>query len=172
MAAVLSIHPGPGFMGHHSIFQFVNADSANQAKACGQAAIATVLANYHRLPKGIAGLQRIEKEYPPDVASGEWGTTADRIRRALTSYKVGHHNVSGRDGLEHAMRHRRAAIALVQNVGGIKNGGHWFVVFGCDQNGIYATNYTTPFIAWSQFADMWSGAIPVVGGMAERVISC
>jgi hypothetical protein len=66
MAGMLfaSPSPGPEFVGHSSIFQFVNADGVDPATTCGQAAIATVLANRHRIPKSIAGLRQIEKAYP------------------------------------------------------------------------------------------------------------
>jgi hypothetical protein len=71
---------------------------------------------------------------------------------------------------------KRAAISLIQNtagLGGIGDGAHWFVVFGCDTNGVYVTNYgLPPFIAWSKFEDMWSAAIPTMDGMGKRVICC
>ncbi len=152
MAGMLfaSPSPGPEFVGHSSIFQFVNADGVDPATTCGQAAIATVLANRHRIPKSIAGLRQIEKAYPADVLSGAWGTSAGRVARALTAYHLGHRHADGREGLEQALS-------------GI----------GCDTNGVYVTNYSLPpFIAWSKFEEMWSGPIPTMDGMGKRVICC
>jgi hypothetical protein len=178
MAGMLfaSPSPGPGFVGHSSIFQFVNADGVDPATTCAQAAIATVLANRHRIPKSIDGLRQIEKAYPADVLSGAWGTSAGRVARALTAYHLGHRHADGREGLEQALSGKRAAISLIQNtagLGGIGDGAHWFVVFGCDTNGVYVTNYgLPPFIAWSKFEDMWSAPIPTMDGMGKRVICC
>jgi hypothetical protein len=176
MAGMLFTTPGPGFVGHLSLFQFVNADGADLATACGQAAIATVLANYGRIPKSIAGLQEVEKKYPADVLSGALGTSAGRVERALAGYQLGYHHAVGRQGLEGALRRKKAAIALIQNtagLGGISDGAHWFVVFGCDTNGVHVTNYgLPPFIAWAKFEEMWSGPIPITGGMNKRVIYC
>jgi hypothetical protein len=168
---------GPGFVGHRSIYQFVNDDGANPATACGQAAIATVLANYGRIRKDISGLRRIEKSHPADMASGALGTSAGRVERALGAYGLGYSHVDGRQGLEEALGQKRAAIALIQNtagLGGVGDGAHWFVVFGCDINGVHATNYgpLRPFIDWAKFEEMWSGPIPVMGGMGSRVICC
>lgn len=73
------------------------------------------------------------------------------------------------------MRKKWAAISLIQNtpgLGGIGDGAHWFVVFGCDSNGVYVTNYSPLFIAWSRFEEMWSGAIPTLAVMGSRAICC
>ena len=178
MAGMLfaSPNPGPEFVGHSSIFQFENADGVNPATTCGQAAIATVLANYGRIPKSIDGLRKIEKAYPADVLAGAWGTSAGRVARALTAYHVGHRHVDGREGLEEALSRKRAGISLIQNSAGlcgIRDGAHWFVIFGCDAQGVYVTNYgTPPLIRWSKFEEMWSGPIPTMDGMSKRVICC
>jgi len=168
--------PGPRFVGHSSIFQFVNADGVDPPTTCGQAAIATVLANYGRIPKSIDGLRQIEDTYPADVLSGVLGTSAGRVGRALTAHKLGHRYVVGREGLQQALSGKRAAISLIQNTAGlcgISDGAHWFVVFGCDTKGVYVTNYgLPPFIAWSKFEEMWSGPIPTMDGMSKRVICC
>jgi hypothetical protein len=176
MAGMLFANPGPKFVGHRSLFQFVNADGADPDTVCGQAAVATVLANRRRIPQTVAGLRAIETAFPADVLSGAWGTSAGRIERALSAYKLGYRYATGRQGLEEALRGMKAAIALIQNspgLGGIGNGAHWFVVFGCDANGVHVTNFgLPPFIAWSRFEEMWSGPIPTVAGMCERVITC
>jgi hypothetical protein len=175
MAGMLFITPGPTFVGHSSIYQFENADGADPGRVCGQAAIATVLANYHRIPQAIAGLKVIEKDFPPDVLSGAWGTSSARIERALSAHKLGFGHARERKGLEDAMRRRRAAIALIQNapgLGGAGQGAHWFVVFGCDAGGVYVTNFPSTSIAWSKLEEMWTGPIPLLAGMRERVITC
>jgi hypothetical protein len=176
MAAMLFANPGPGFVGHPSIFQFVNADGADPATVCGQAAIATVLANRNRIPKTIEGLQAIEKHYPANIASGALGTTAGLVERALDHYTLGHRYETGRKGLETALGQKRVAIALIQNtagISGIGDGAHWFVVFGCDRHGVHVTNYgLPPFVAWTRFQDMWSGVIPTCALMGERFIIC
>ena len=164
-------HPGPAFVGHQSIFQFVNADTLKPAKECGQAAIATVLANYHIIPKSIDGLREVEKAYPPDMFWGVFGTGPDQIRKALKHYHLPHHRTHGREKLEKVLRGRGTAISLVQNTAGlfgIGDGAHWFVVFGCDANGVYVTNYgSPPFIDWATFEKMWSGTIPTAVGMTK-----
>jgi hypothetical protein len=168
--------PGPDFLGHYSIFQFVNADGVDPAITCGQAAIATVLANYGKIPQDVAGLRQIEDKFAADVLSGVWGTSTGRVERALSAHSLAHRHAVGREGLERALRGKRAAISLVQNTGGlcgISDGAHWFVIFGCDTKGVYVTNYgLPPFIPWTKFDDMWAGPIPTMGGMGRRVICC
>ena len=176
MAGMLVATPGAKFAGHTSIFQFINADGADPGTVCGTAAIATVLANRGRIPKDVKGLQSIEESYPADILSGSLGTSPSRIKRALEAHKLGYREVAGRAGLEGAIRTGGAAISLIQNspgLGGIGHGAHWFVVFGCDANGVYVTNYgLPPFIRWSVFEEMWAGPIPTLAGMGERVIAC
>lgn len=176
MAGMLVATPGPKFAGHHSIFQFINADGTDPGTVCGTAAIATVLANRGRIPKAAKELQAIEKSYPADILSGALGTSPSRIKRALTGYKLGYRELTGRASLEGAMRTGGAAISLIQNtpgLGGIGHGAHWFVVFGCDANGVYVTNYSyPPFIPWPEFEEKWAGPIPTLAGMRERVIAC
>jgi hypothetical protein len=175
MAGMLYATPGPGFVGHRAIFQFVNADGADAATACGQAAIATVLANRRRIPKSIAGLQQVEKDSSADVASGAWGTSAGRVERALTAHGLRYRYAEGRKELHDALRKKAAAIALIQNtagLGGIGDGAHWFVVFGCDGKGVHVTNYSPLFIAWPRFEEMWSGPIPTLAVMGSRAICC
>ncbi|MGB7217376.1 MAG: hypothetical protein WBD07_01095 [Vicinamibacterales bacterium] len=176
MAAMLSAMAGAGFAGHPSIFQFINADGTDPATVCGTAAIATVLANRNRIPKTLAGLQAIEKAYPADILSGALGTSPSRIKSALRAYNLGYREVTGRAGLESVLRTGGAAISLIQNapgMSGIGQGAHWFVVFGCDGNGVYVTNYNfPPFIPWGDFEVMWTGPIPTAAGMRERVIGC
>jgi len=171
-----SPNPGPDFVGHYSIFQFVNNDGVDRATVCGPAAIATVLANYGRIPKSIAGLRKVEDAFPADVFNGAWGTSAGHVERVLTAYAVAHRYAVGRNGLEQALRGKRAAISLIQNVpglSGISDGAHWFVIFGCDAKGVYVTNYEpTFFISWTTFDDLWAAPIPMLGGMCRRVICC
>jgi hypothetical protein len=168
--------PGPNYGGHRSIYQFVNADGADPATACGQAAIATVLANRKRIPQSLAGLQQIEKDYPADVVSGALGTSSGRVKRALKGNGLGYRMADGRKELESALRSGAAAISLIQNTGGLGgmgDGAHWFVVFGCDQNGVHVTNYGfPPFVDWARFETMWSAPIPAVDGMGGRAICC
>jgi hypothetical protein len=176
MAGLLVATRGPGFAGHASIFEFVNADGANPATVCGPAAIATVLANRHRISKDIAGLQEIEKKYPADILSGALGTSPSQIKSALEGYGLGYRDVTGRAGLERVMRTGGAAISLIQNapgLGGIGQGAHWFVVFGCETSGVHVTNYGfSSLLPWSKFEVMWAGPIPTLAGMGERVIGC
>jgi hypothetical protein len=175
MAAMLYATPGQGFVGHQSIFQFENKDGTDAATACGQCAIATVLANRRRIPKSIAGLRQVEKEYSADVASGAWGTSAGRVERALSGFGLRYRYAEGQKELREALRKKAAAIALIQNtagLGGMGDGAHWFVVFGCDIKGVHVTNYTPLFIAWPRFEEMWSGPIPTMAVMGGRAICC
>ena len=175
MVGMLYANPGPGFVGHQSIFQFVNNDGADPDTACGQAAIATVLANRRRIPKSISGLRKVETNYSADVASGAWGTSAGRVERALTAFGLRYCYAEGRNELQDALRKKAAAIAMIQNtagLGGIGDGAHWFVVFGCDNKGVHVTNYSPLFIAWSRFEEMWSGPIPTLAVMGSRAICC
>jgi hypothetical protein len=178
MAGILyaSPNPGPEFRGHHSIFQFVNADGINPATVCGQAAIATVMANYGKIPKSIKGLRQIERDYPADTASGAWGTSSGRMEHALRALGLGVCHEEGKDRLEQILFFKKAAISLIQNtagLGGIGDGAHWFVIFGCDAKGVYVTNYgPPPFISWSQFEGMWSAPVPTMEGMGKKVLCC
>lgn len=176
MAGILTTTPGPKFVGRTSIYQFINSDGANPATACGQAALATVLAARRRIPRTLGGLRTVEADYPADIASGSWGTTPRRILDALDGHKLGHRYMTGREELHGALVQGKYAIALIQNtpgLGGLGDGAHWFVVFGCDANGVHVTNYgSPPFISWSVFEEMWTGTMPTFVGMNERVITC
>jgi hypothetical protein len=175
MASMLHTTPGPKFVGRKSVFQFVNSDGTNPATACGQAALATVLAARRRIPMTIAGLRTVEDKYPADIVSGVWGTSRARVLSALNGFKLGHRYAKGRQGLHDDLVKGKYAIALIQNtagLGGIGDGAHWFVVFGCDANGVHVTNYGTPVIPWSDFEGMWSAPMPVAVGMGEQVITC
>jgi hypothetical protein len=176
MPGMLYANPGPSFVGHTSIFQFSNSDGADPDTACGQAAIATVLANRGKIPKSIVGLQQIEKAYPGDFLSGAWGTSVGRVESAMAEYNLGHHHVARRKGLEEALRLKHAAIVLIQNSPGLgalfREGAHWFVVFGGDTNGVHVTNYPKIFLSWSEFEVKWSGIAPTSQGMGMRAISC
>jgi hypothetical protein len=176
MAGMLYATPGPNFVGHQSIYQFVNADGVDPGTVCGPAAVATVLANRGKIPKSLAGLQTIEKAYPPDVISGALGTSPGRVLRALKAYNMHHRKVDGQKELTGALSGGAAAIALIQNtagIGGLGDGAHWFVIFGCDANGVHVTNYGfPPFIAWIKFEEMWSSPVPAATGMGGRAIAC
>jgi hypothetical protein len=176
MAGMLFATPGPNFVGHQSIYQFVNADGADPGTVCGPAAVATVMANRGKIPKSLAGLQKIEKAYPPDVISGALGTSPNRVLRALKENDIRHRKVDGQKELEDALRRGAAAIALIQNTAGLAglgDGAHWFVIFGCDANGVHVTNYGfPPFIAWAKFEPMWSAPVPAATGMGGRAIAC
>ena len=119
MAEILTVaNPGPWFLGHSTIFQFVNADGQNPASACGQAAIATVLANHKKIPMSVAGLRMVEKSHPADIISGVLGTSPAQIRRALKDYNLDYRYVDGQKGLKDAIRRRRVAIVLIQKTPG------------------------------------------------------
>jgi hypothetical protein len=176
MAGMLYATPGPGFVGHRTIFQFVNDDGTDKATACGQCAIATVLANRNRIDKSIDGLRMVEKAYPADVASGAAGTSANRVKRALTEKKLEYYGAAERKGLEDALRRKSAAIALVQNTAGLAGSvtgpaGSWYsavIAKGCTSR-IMAAHHSS---AWSNFEEMWSSPISVIGGMGKGVICC
>jgi hypothetical protein len=176
MAGRLVITPGPKFVGNKVIWQFVNKDAADPDHACGPAAVATILAGYHKILPTIEALRSFEKDYPADFFNGALGTSPGRIRRALSEYNVYHETIEGRVELADALCGGGAAISLVQNKPGLRGmgeGAHWFVVFGCDVNGVYVTNWDiSPFIEWATFEQLWSAPIPTAAGLRGRVIYC
>lgn len=172
MAGMLYANPGKNFVGHNAVYQFVNADGANPGTACGQCAIATVLASRGKLPKAVSSLKTIEKSHPANLMGGEWGTLPGQIEDALDAYKIKRWHATGREGLVSGLKGKGVAIALIQNtagLGGVFGTRHWFVVFGADDKNIHVTNYHTTSIPWREFEGLWSGSIT---GMSERVIMC
>lgn len=130
-------------------------------RSCGQAAIATVLTFYGKLPQDDSGqtVTDIWNAYEPNVPGD--GTNWDQMQRAIEGYGMNAYWGTGEEELKSYIRGGRPAIVMV-DVGAVSNrwGGHWIVAYAFDDYGIYVTNWafgTTRdgYLTWGEFRTAW-----------------
>ena len=146
---------------------FVNR-AARHANACGQAAVASVLAQWRIGPfthawaraSDDAAIDTVSETHAPDMPFG-LGTTMWRIGAALRSHGLAAEFVSGR-GAESALRAQLAmgrwAPVLVDDglLGGRAFSAHWAVAISADDEGIDLGNCRRPWLGWESFRLAWA----------------
>jgi hypothetical protein len=161
---ILATTPGEGFAGLASIYQFTNDDGQNPDIVCGQAACATLLTHCGLTKSEIDTLREIEKNHPPDILFGKWGTSPWRIKAILESFGANNlQEVRTLERLKHWVGKSCPVVCLIQNTGGLfglRHGAHWFVVFAYDNDGVFVTNYGNPcHLSWSDFQKKWDSPL-------------
>ncbi len=158
-----------------NIFQYTQ--SANHlSNSCAQAACATLIHKYARVPAGLVGdavTDRIFQTHPPDEGSGTYPRT---LAKAVKDYGLncwlGYGAEHGADTIKKTLRDWVAAgypcAVLLDMRGplrlpaGSAYTGHWVVVFAYDENEtsghVYLTNwdYTNWRNSWPVFKQAWS----------------
>lgn len=136
--------------------------------ACGQAAVASVLAQWRAGPfahawaraSDAAAIDTVASTHPPDMPFG-LGTTLWRVLAALRERGLVAECVHGRHA-ESALRAHLAlalwAPVLVDDglLGGRPFSAHWAVATGCDEQGIRLGNCRRPRLAWPEFRAAWA----------------
>ena len=175
---------GVTYYGLPGIFQYTNDGAQDKNRACGQAAVATILTYYGIKPKdtGYSVIREIYSRYSPDIAFGILGTSWQQIGRALNGYGVPYNWYSGEAGLKNALNQSKPCIIML-DVGAIPEegwgwGGHWVVAYGYDAYNIYLTNWNgNPQgyadggkCTWTAFRKAWNAQLARANGTANMFI--
>jgi len=164
------------YRGLGSIFQYTNDGAPDRNRACGQAAVATILTYYSIKPRdtGYTVINDVYKRYGPDIAFGILGTSWQQVGRALTGYGVPFNWYTGEAGLKNALNLYKPCIVML-DVGTIPEegwgwGGHWVVAYGYDRKNVYLTNWNGSDggkCTWAAFNKAWNGQLAKANGTAN-----
>lgn len=172
------------YVGLGEIFQYTNDGAPDRSKACGQAAIATILTYYNIKPRdtGDSVINEIYGRYKPDIAWGILGTSWQQMGRALRGYGVPYNWYSGEAGLKNALNLYKPCIVML-DVGAMPEegwgwGGHWVVAYGYDQSNIYLTNWNGDShnyadggkCTWTAFRKGWNAQLAKANGTANMFL--
>jgi hypothetical protein len=175
---------GVTYYGTGGIFQYTNDGTPDTNRACGQAAIATILTYYGIKPKdtGYSVINEVYSRYGPDIAWGILGTSWQQMGRALSGYGVPYNWYSGEAGLRNALNQSKPCIVML-DVGAIPEegwgwGGHWVVAYGYDAYNIYLTNWNGDAqgyddggkCTWTAFRKAWTAQLARANGTANYFI--
>jgi hypothetical protein len=170
-----AVHGVSNFVGLKSIFEYTNGDGSLCRTNCGQAAAATFLTHYGRLPADTAEAHRImatlERCHPPNVLGGVFGTSRRRVARICSAFGVRVREVPGEAALRASLVRREPVIVMLGVSAGRLwrfdlPGGHWMVAYACDADGVYLTNWGK--MGWDDFRHGWAGLVPRLIGMWGR----
>ena len=163
------------FVGLGAIFEYTNGDGDLSRTNCGQAAAATFLTHYGRLPADVARAHHVmtflERRHPPNVLGGVFGTSRRRVARICTVFGVPLREVSGEAALRASLARGEPVIVMLGVSAGRwwrfdLPGGHWMVAYACDANGVYLTNWGK--MSWDEFRHGWDALVPRLIGMRRR----
>lgn len=143
-----------GFAGLWSIYQQDNfAPGVDSSRSCGQAAVATMLTYYGKMPQDDSGgtVTQVWNSYPPNVPGD--GTNWDQVQNAMVGYGMSTYWGTGLAEMKTWLKTGQPVILMV-DVGAVgpKWGAHWIVAYAYDSGGIYVTN-------WNGFGTKYSGHI-------------
>lgn len=151
-----------GYTGLPRIFEFVNHDGRLSKWNCGQAAAATLLTHHHVVDPAVDGcdlLLEIERQFPPDILGGWFGSSRRRVTSICRSRGLPLKPVRGEAAVR-AELERGNPVVVMLGVSGGKflrwdlPGGHWMVAYGFDDNAVYLTNWGKPML-WEEFRIRW-----------------
>jgi hypothetical protein len=163
------------FVGLGAIFEYTNGDGALCRTNCGQAAAATFLTHYGRLPAEADGAHRVmadlERCHPPNVLGGAFGTSRRCVARICAAFGVPVREVSGEAALRARLVRREPVIVMLGVSGGRwwrfdLPGGHWMVAYACDAGGVHLTNWGK--MSWEEFRRGWGALVPRLIDMRRR----
>ena len=161
-----SLTSGPEAHGRPRLAEYTNSgvDPKNQYNACGQAAVATVLAALKVRPPDPGLIKEVYSRYPPNVLGGRLGTGPGRIQDALTGYGVRWRWAQGEAELKKTLDAGGIAVLLV-DTGKAKSEGwsgpglHWTVAFAYDDGGVYLSNWPKKECSWANLRRAWDSAL-------------
>lgn len=155
-----------------AILQYTNTPQ-HQSDSCAQAAVATLLSRFNRVPAGLSGdavTERIYSTYPPDVQGANSGTSPNRVAEIIQAYGMkcwaGGGAMFGDQVITSSLQKWIAAgypcvllldMTQVTDIPGSSYWGHWVVAFAYDSNRIYLTNwnYNSFRNDWNSFYKAW-----------------
>lgn len=159
------------YKGLPRIYEYTNHDGELYRTNCGLAASATYLTHRGIFPPGAEGVMaRLEKDHPPNIFFGKFGTSRRRVERMCAAYDVELEPIEGVDALKAKLDAGQPVIVMCQmpvetgRILGIPTG-HWMVVYGYDSEYLYLTNYG--YMPWPQFLGLWEGFISGMIRMAN-----
>jgi hypothetical protein len=163
------------FVGLGAIFEYTNGDGGLCRTNCGQAAAATFLTHYGRLPANADRAHRVmaalERCHPPNVLGGLCGTSRRCVVRICADFGMRLRDVSGEAALRASLVRREPVIVMLGVSAGRwwrfdLPGGHWMVAYACDASGVYLTNWGR--MSWVEFRCGWNALVPRLIGMRRR----
>ena len=163
-----------GYEGLASIFEYVNDDGKCWRSNCGLAAAATMVTHHQLSPlkADLALMAELERDFPPDIFGGHFGTSRTRVRHILRAYGCRLEVIASEAALRARLDlGRPVVVMLAVSQGKLFNrfdlpGGHWMVAYGYDQEFVYLTNWGK--MTWSEFNQGWNGIVPALIGMRRR----
>jgi predicted double-glycine peptidase len=155
----------PGSIGRPRLYQYVNSGvhQHQQYNSCGQAAIATALTGLGVKPEDPtnAVMQAVYDAFPPDILWGRFGTSFQRVERALAAHGVQGAWLEGESALAETLKKGHLALAML-DVGATEDegwgplGGHWVVVYAMDTQHVYLSNWPRDGrCTWRSFRKSW-----------------
>lgn len=165
----------PLFHGVASIFEYTNHDGQRCRTNCGQAAAATLLTYYRRLPadadRACTIMADLERAHPPDNLGGLLGTSRRCVQRICRSFDLPLAAVEGADHLRRQINLQNPVIVMLGVPGGRfwkveLPAGHWMVAYAYDPDYVYLTNWGR--MTWPDFERGWGKFVPRLIGMRHR----
>lgn len=160
------------YAGLGRVFEYVNWDGRLIRWNCGLAAAATLLTHYGWSPaRPDEPLHDIERDFPPDILGGWFGTSRRRVVRICKAYGMPLREVRGEAALRACLATGTPVIVMTQVPAGTLlgrelPGGHWMVAYGFDEQSIYLTNWGS--MPWEVFRRRWRSLISRAIQMSER----
>lgn len=177
-------YTGSVYRGLGEMFQYTNDGAPDRKRACGQAAIATILSHYNVKSRdtGYSLINEIYRRYGPDIAFGILGTSWQQMERALSGYGVPYSWYSNEASLKNRLDNYRPCIVML-DVGAMPDegwgwGGHWVVAYGYDNANVYLTNWNPSSsgqwdggkCSWTAFRKGWYGQLAIANGTHGKFI--
>jgi hypothetical protein len=166
------------YHGLAGLFEYTNWDGNRTRVNCAQAAAATFLTCFGKLPAVAADATQImrwlEKRYPPDQLGGVFGTGKSQVVRICSRHGLQLTEIAGEDNLRAQLDKARPAVVMLGVSAGrlFKRfdlpGGHWMVAYGYDTDYVYLSNWGR--MTWSEFRRGWSGLVPRLIRMRRKAL--
>lgn len=162
------------YKGLSSIVEYTNDDGDLTKTNCGQAA-AAVLINHYSNELQSESMKRselvrdLEKEYPPNIMFGAWGTSPTQLVKMLGSHNLKVGKIQGYVEFKELLKDKLPVVVLV----GVPykeflhlqiREPHWMVAYGFDKDNLYLTNWGK--MLWKDFYLGWEDPLIRLVGMA------
>jgi len=156
------------YRGIEKIFEYTNDDGRLVDTNCGQAAAATFLTFYGKVPplaeRAKEVMAAIEHDHPPDNFGGRFGTSRRQVIHICRDQGLRVTEIVGEEALREQLARQRPVIVMLGISGGrflkffdVPNG-HWVVAYGFDPDYVHLTNWGR--MSWAEFHAGWYALVP------------
>jgi hypothetical protein len=164
------------YRGLDKIFEYTNDDGQLVDTNCGQAAAATFLTFYGKLPpvaeRAKQVMAAIEHDHPPDNFGGRFGTSRRQVVHICRDLGLRVTEIAGEEALRAQLAEHRPVIVMLGisgerflNLFDLPNG-HWMVAYGFDRENVHLTNWGR--MSWAEFHAGWNAFIPRLISMRRK----